>query len=154
MAPFEVKVLIFLLIYITCQGVPRRSLPVGRALGPPGSYLRACEGSARRSPSRLSVALLSPNLTFDVSLSGLDVVVTLDVVDELFLRSLLDGLVPGGRRVRRSGLDVVVTLEVVDELFLRSLLDGLVLGGSSRRFVSGSPLDGLVLSGLRVFPMF
>ena len=84
MAPFEVKVLIFLLIYITCQGVPRRSLPVGRALGPPGSYLRACEGSARRSPSRLSVALLSPNLTFDVSLSGLDVVVMREVVDELY----------------------------------------------------------------------
>ena len=118
MAPFEVQILIFLLIYITCKGVPRRSLPVGQALGSPGSYLRACEGSARRSPSRLSVALLSPNLTFDVSLSG---------------------------------LDVVVTLEVVDELFLRSLLDGLVLGGSSRRFVSGSPLDGLVFGGRRVF---
>ena len=130
MAPFEVKVLIFLLIYITCQGVPRRSLPVGRALGPPGSYLRACEGSARRSPSRLSVALLSPNLTFDVSLSGLDVVVTLEVVDELFLRSLLDGLVLGGSSRRFvSG----------------SLLDGFAFGGSSRRFDSGSLLFLVVL---------
>ena len=96
MAPFEVQILIFLLIYITCKGVPRRSLPVGQALGSPGSYLRACEGSARRSPSRPSVALLSLNLSFDVSLSGLDVVVTPDVVDELFLRSLPDGLVSGG----------------------------------------------------------
>ena len=43
--------------------------------------------------------MLSLNLTFDVSLFGLDVVVTLDVVDELFLRSLPDGLVLGGRRV-------------------------------------------------------
>ena len=126
MAPFEVQILIFLLIYITCKGVPRRSLPVGQALGSPGSYLRACEGSARRSPSRLSVALLSLNLSFDVSLSGLDVVVTLDVVDELFLRSLPDGLVSGGRRVfptvwaRR-----LVALEIV-ELFLGSLPDGLV----------------------------
>ena len=127
-APFEVQILIFLLIYITCKGVPRRSLPVGQALGSPGSYLRACEGSARRSPSRLSVALLSLNLSFDVSLSGLDVVVTLDVVDELFLRSLPDGLVSGGRRVfptvwaRR-----LVALEIV-ELFLGSLSDGLVRG--------------------------
>ena len=83
MAPFEVKVLIFLLIYITCKGVPRRLPPVGRALGTPGGYLRACEGFARRFPSRLSVALLSLNLTFDVSLSGFDVVVMHEVVDEL-----------------------------------------------------------------------
>ena len=58
-------------------------LPVGRALGPPGSDLRACEGSARRFPSRLSVALLSPNLGFDVSSSGLDVVVMLEVPGSL-----------------------------------------------------------------------
>ena len=83
MAPFEVKVLIFLLIYITCKGVPRRLPPVGRALGTPGGYLRACEGFARRFPSRLSVALLSPNLAFDVSSSGLDVVVMLEVPGSL-----------------------------------------------------------------------
>ena len=88
MAPFEVQILIFLLIYITCKGVPRRSLPVGQALGSPGSYLRACEGSARRSPSRLSVALLSLNLSFDVSLSGLDVVVTLDADNTVTLANL------------------------------------------------------------------
>ena len=83
MAPFEVKVLIFLLIYITCKGVPRRLPPVGRALGTPGGYLRACEGFARRFTSRLSVALLSPNLAFDVSSSGLDVVVMLEVPGSL-----------------------------------------------------------------------
>ena len=57
--------------------------PVGRALGTPGGYLRACEGFARRFTSRLSVALLSPNLAFDVSSSGLDVVVMLEVPGSL-----------------------------------------------------------------------
>ena len=91
--------------------------------------------------------MLSPNLTFDVSLSGLDVVVMREVVDELYAfrdsgsgrssrrfvsGSLLDGFVLGGSSRRfDSG----------------SLPDGLVLGGSSRRFDSGSLLDGLVLGG-------
>ena len=58
-------------------------LPVDRALGPPGSDLRACEGFARRFLSRLSVALLSPNLGSDVFSSEVDVVVMLAVPGSL-----------------------------------------------------------------------
>ena len=85
--------------YITCSGVPRRLLPVDRALGPPGSDLRACEGFCSEVSVQAQRCFAESEPTFDVSLFGLDVVVTLDVVDELFLRSLPDGLVLGGRRV-------------------------------------------------------